>query len=203
MKKHFPIAVIALLGAFSFPILAQTPDAPPEQFATFSVWSQRMDMSPYKGKKYRLSVAIRTEPAGTESFAIAFIRNEPPEGGLRSWTYVDNMSDRPVRDSTWKTYTLRYAVDKKAPWIAFGMLGFGSGSFYFDDMRLEVEVEKGKWKAIPIPNGNFEQETLAPWEQTSQGVPVRVIGAAASADTQKPFEGKRSFRIKNIFLASK
>lgn len=201
MKKHL---VALLLLAFSSPLLrAQTPDALPPEFATFSVWSQRMDMSQHKGKKYRLSVSIRAEPAGPESYAVAFIRNEPPEGGLRSWTYMDNMNDRPVSDSTWKTYTLQYAVDKKASWIAFGMLGFGNGAFYFDDMRLEVETEKGKWTAIPIPNGNFEQEAILPWEQTSRGVPARVIGAAAAADTQKPFEGKRCFRIKNVFIMPK
>ena len=200
MKKHL---VALLLLASSSLLHAQTPDAPPEQFATFSVWSQRMDLSQYKGKKYRLSVAIRAEPASPESFAVAFIRNEPPEGGLRSWTYMDNMFDRPVRDSTWKTYTIQYAVDKKAPWIAFGMLGSGSGTYYYDNMRLEVETSKGQWTAIPIPNGNFEQETLAPWEQTSMGVPVRVIGAAAAADTQKPFEGKWCFRIKNVFIMPK
>jgi hypothetical protein len=98
MKKHL-VAAVALLSALISPLFSQTSDAPPEQFATFSVWSQRMDMSPYKGKKYRLSVAIRADAATAESYAVAFIRNEPPEGGLRSWTYVDNMSDRPVRDS--------------------------------------------------------------------------------------------------------
>ena len=201
MKKH--LVALFLLAFSSLLLRAQTSGAPPEQFATFSVWSQRMDMSPYKGKKYRLSVAIRAEPASTESYAVAFIRNEPPEGGPRSWVYMDNMADRPVSDSTWKTYTLQYAVDKKASWIAFGMLGFGSGTYYFDNMRLEVETSKGQWTAIPIPNGNFEQETLAPWEQTSMGVPVRVIGAAAAADTQKPFEGKWCFRIKNVFIMPK
>ncbi|MBK8657100.1 MAG: hypothetical protein IPN20_25075 [Haliscomenobacter sp.] len=49
------------------------------------------------------------------------------------------------------------------------MLGFGKGIYYFDDMRLEVETSTGQWTAIPIPNGDFEQETIAPWEQASRG----------------------------------
>ena len=196
MEKYF--SLLALLTLLS-PLCAQTAEEPPEQFAR----SQRIDMSLYKGKKYRLVAAIRAEPAAPESFAVAFIRNESPEGGLRTWVYMDNMGNRPVRDSTWKTYTLQYVVDKKAPWVGFGMLGFGNGTFYFDDMRLEVETAKGKWTDVPILNGDFEQETLAPWQQTAQGVPMRAIGAAAVADGQKPFEGKRCFRIKNMFIMPK
>lgn len=200
MKKYLLALPLLLMAFFNIPLNAQTSNAPPEEFSTFSVWSQRMDMSQFKGKKYRLSVAIMAEPGSTTSYAVAFIRNEPPKGGKLAWTYMDNMADRPVRDKTWKTYTLQYVIDKKAPWIAFGMLGFGKGIYYFDDMRLEVETSTDQWTAIPIPNGDFEQETIAPWEQTSRGAPLKVIGATAETDSLKPFEGKQCFKIKNVFL---
>jgi len=199
----FRTLLIFTLSALSAGLTAQTTPVappPPEQAAVFSVWSQRMDMSRYAGKKYRLSVAIRTEPATPESFATAFIRNEPPQGGLRAWTYMDNMMDRPVRDSSWKTYTLEYVVDPKAPWIGFGVLAFQSGASYYDDMRLSVETAKGQWTPVPIPNGNFEQESPEPWQQTAQGVPVRVLGAAATLHTENPYEGKQCLRVQNTFL---
>lgn len=200
-----PLLVLSLLALTAHLTAQTTPVAPPtpEQAAVFSVWSQRMDMSPYAGKKYRLQVAIRAEPATPESFATAFIRNEPPQGGLRSWTYMDNMMDRPVRDSSWKTYTLEYLVDPKAPWIAFGVLAFESGAYYYDAMRLSVETAKGKWTPLPIPNGDFEQETTQPWQQTAQGVPVRVLGAAATIHTGNPFEGNQCLRVQNTFLSKK
>jgi hypothetical protein len=178
-----------------------TPETqPPFTPSTFSVWSQRMDMSQYVGKKYRLTVAIRAKPADSEAFAVAFIRNEPPQGGLRAWTFMDNMFDRPVRDSTWKTYTLESTVDKQAPWIGFGILGFSNGVFYYDDMHLSVEAETGKWTPLTIQNGNFEGENLTPWLQTAQGVPVRVLGATATLVVQQPFEGKQCLRVENKFL---
>lgn len=172
----------------------------PETPAQFSVWSQRLDMSQYMGKKYRLTVAIRAEPATPESFATAFIRNEFPKGGLRAWTFMDNMMDRPVRDTTWKTYTLEYVVDDKAPWIAFGVLAFSSGVYYYDNFQLAVETAKNEWTPLPIPNGDFEQTSLAPWQQTAQGVPVRVLGAHARLDDAHPFQGKQCLRVENVFL---
>lgn len=198
-----PLIVLSLLAFVVNLATAQTtPITPPpsEQAAVFSVWSQRLDMSQYAGKKYRLSVAIRAEPATPESCAAAFVRNEPPQGGLRAWTYMDNMMDRPVRDSSWKTYILEYVVDTKAPWIGFGVLTFGSGVYYYDDMRLFVETAKDQWTPVQIPNGDFEGENLDPWQQTAQGVPVRVLGASANLDANAPFEGKQCLRVKNTFL---
>ena len=179
---------------------AQNDPEPPLTPASFSVWSQRMDLSEYVGKKYRLTVAIRKAQGEADAFAVAFIRNEIPEGGLRAWTFMDNMFDRSVRDSTWKTYALEYTVDKDAPWLGFGVLGFSSGVFYYDDMHLSVEAEPGKWKALPIGNGDFEGEDLRPWQQTSQGVPARALGAKATLSVQSPFAGKQCLKIENRFL---
>lgn len=185
---------------FALSLSAQSDPEPPLTPSTFSVWSQRMDLSEYAGKKYRLTVAIRMQQGAADAFAVAFIRNEIPEGGLRAWTFMDNMFDRPVRDSTWETYTLANTVDKDAPWLGFGVLGFSSGVFYYDDMRLSVETEHDKWKELPIENGDFEGESLDPWKQTAQGVPVRTLGAKATLSVQSPFAGKQCLKVENRFL---
>mgnify|MGYP000376077311 CR=1 FL=1 len=75
-----------------------------------------------------------------------------------------------------------------------------NGVYYYDDMRLSVETEPGKWTDLPLPNGGFESENLSPWQQTAQGVPVRVLGATATLHSQHPFEGKQCLRIENKFL---
>ena len=202
MSRFF--IVLALWNASLILHAQNTPASlPPETPAEFSVWSQRLDLSRYIGKKYRLTAAIRAEGDGPESFAIAFIRNEPPAGGLRSWTYMDNMMDRPVRDTLWKVYTLQYVVDQKAPWIAFGVLAYGSGKFYYDDLQLAVEESPDKWTPISIPNGDFEQEGIDPWQQTAQGVPVRTLGAQATLDAERAFNGRQCLRIMNRFLSQK
>ena len=195
------LLIFALLTLCSCLFAQTNPDASPStQIADFSVWSQRMDLSQYIGKKYRLTVAIRVETNSPESFAVAFIRNEPPAGGKLAWTYMDNMMDRPVRDSNWNTYTLEYRVDKKAPWIGFGILAYSNGVFYYDDLQLAVETAKGQWTPVPVPNGGFEQEALGPWEQSQQGVPARVLGAAAGIDSERPYAGKQCLKVVNTFL---
>ncbi len=196
MKKAF--LFFCLLSATA--LFGQTTPEPPLTPAAFSVWSQRMDMSAYIGKKYRLTVAIRVQAGNPEGFATAFIRNEFPQGGLRAWIYMDNMFDRAVRDSTWKTYNLEYTVSKDAPWLGFGVLGFSSGVFYYDDMHLSVETEPGTWKELSIENGDFEGDDLRPWQQTAQGVPTRALGAVATLSLQTPFAGKQCMKIENRFL---
>lgn len=172
----------------------------PLQIAPFSVWSQRMDMSAYIGKKYRLQIAIRVDSKDPEAIAVPFIRNEYPAGGKEAWVYMDNMMNHPARDSTWNTYTLEYEVEKKAPWLGFGMLGFGNGKFYFDALRIAVETAPDHWTEIDVQNGDFESETVEPWQQTSMGVPARILGATASTVKYEPFEGERCFLIENVFM---
>lgn len=203
MKNALFTLLFLVTQAAAISIHAQTapPSEPPLSPSNFSVWSQRHDMTPYIGKKYRLTGAVRVEKGDNpEALATLFIRNEPPEGGFRSWVYMDNMMDRPVRDSVWKTYTVEYSVDPKAPWIGFGVLAYSSGVFYYDDLRISVETSPGKWTEIQIPNGDFENESLAPWEQTAQGVPARVLGATVLLDVRKPFAGRQCLRISNNFL---
>lgn len=200
MRKS--LFTLLLSGCCCVGLTAQTTPADPlpGQYAVFSVWSQRLDLSRFAGQKYRLSAAIRVQPATPESFATIFIRNEPPQGGLRAWTYMDNMMDRPVKDTAWQTYTLEYVVDPKAPWIGFGTLAFGNGVFFYDTFQLSVETAKGEWTPIPIDNSDFEQPALAPWLQTSQGVPARVLGAAATLFPEKAFSGQQCLRVQNVFL---
>lgn len=178
-------------------------EEPPLQPAVFSVWSQRVDMSRFAGKNYRLTVAIRAEPIGPEAFAVAFIRHELEERKVRNWAWMDNMFDRPVRDSSWGKYTLEGVFDKQAPFLGFGGLGFNNGKFYFDDFQLSVEISKDKWEAVPIENGHFEMERLDAWEQTSLGIPARVLGAKATRSTEKPFGGKACLLIENNLMLNK
>lgn len=191
-----------LLGLFlALHLSAQTPDTdPPPLAANFSVWSQRLDMSAYVGKKYRLQAAIRAEIGADSSAALVFIRNEYPEGGFQKWTYMDNMRNRQVRHRDWKTYTLESTVDQRAPFVGFGCNAFGAGNFYYDDLQLSVEAEPGKWKNIPIPNGNFEQKNLDPWLQTQLGVRFTAKDAYATLDKKGAFEGKQCLHIENKFI---
>ncbi len=187
---------------FASNLFSQTtaePD-PPALPATFSVWSQRLDMSAFIGKKYRLHVAIRAEPGSDSAVALAFIRNEYPKGGRGAWTYMDNMASRRVRHRDWKTYTLESIIDSKAPFVGFGCNGFGPGNFYFDDLQLSIEAEPGKWKNITIENRDFEQKNLSSWMQTQMGVRFTAENAFATLEKTNAFQGKQCLRIENRFV---
>ncbi|MCB9297281.1 MAG: hypothetical protein H6559_29770 [Lewinellaceae bacterium] len=194
MKLHH--LLLFLFSVLAATLTAQTTE-PPLLNNKFSVWSQRLDMSAYIGQKYRLTVAIRAEPAKRKAAAHAFIRNEGPEGGYQNWTFMDNMNARPVRSQEWQTYTLEGRVEKDAPWLGFGFLNVHNGAFYYDNVRLSVETEPGAWTPLPVPNGDFEADTLGPWQQTSMGIPARTAGANATIDTANPFEGKHCLRVEN------
>lgn len=195
--------LLFLLCLFITSALFAQNEEPPLQPAVFSVWSQRVDMSRFAGKNYRLTVAIRAEPIGPDAFAVAFIRHELEERKVRNWAWMDNMFNRPVRDSSWGKYTLEGVFDQKAPFLGFGGLGFNNGKFYFDDFQLSVETSNGKWEAVPIDNGHFEMGRLDTWEQTSMGVPARVLGAKATLSTEKPYEGKACLLIENNLMLDK
>ena len=195
------LRILFLLMSFSVQLLsAQSEDEPPMEMSNFSVWSQRIDMTQYVGKKYRLNVSIRAKPETNDGFAVAFIRNEYAKRSKNGWTFMDNMMNRPVRDSIWKTYILESTVEKKAPWIGFGMLGFGNGTYYFDDLRLYVKTANEKWIQVAIENANFENGSIDPWQQTQFGVPAKVLGASASITNDLPFDGLKCFLLRNKFL---
>ena len=58
------------------------------------------------------------------------------------------MGNRPVRSNEWKKYAVEGKIDTGGYQIAFGALCLYNGKFYFDDIRLDIETEKGKWKNV-------------------------------------------------------
>ncbi|MCB9346176.1 MAG: hypothetical protein H6573_01510 [Lewinellaceae bacterium] len=148
MKLHH--LLLFLFSALTAALPAQTTE-PPLLNNKFSVWSQRLDMSAYIGQKYRLTVAIRAEPAKRKAAAQAFIRNEPPEGGYQNWTFMDNMNARPVRSQEWQTYTLEGRVEKDAPWLGFGFLSLHNGAFTTTMSGFPWKPNRDSGRLCPYP----------------------------------------------------
>lgn len=94
-----------------------------------------VDAAPYRGKRVRLSAAVRCEPADEQSVALLWFRVDRPD---RQVGFFDNMSDRPIRSRDWQRYEIVGDVNGDAQALALGMLLIGGGTAMFDEVVLEI-----------------------------------------------------------------
>jgi C-terminal processing protease CtpA/Prc len=107
------------------------------------------DATPYRGKRIRFRAAVRAEVSGGESQAALWLRVDR-EGGAMG--FFDNMEDRPIRSSEWKTYEITGDVAPDAKNIFVGMMLFGQGKAWIDSGSFEVlgSVETRHEPARPL-----------------------------------------------------
>jgi erythromycin esterase len=109
---------------------------PESSSPAFGVFMQRIDATPYRGKRVRLRGKVRSELNGESSSAHLWLRVDRPE---RRLGFFDNMSERmPHALPKWTELTIEGDVAADAEAIAFGSLFLGSGRAWYDDFVLEV-----------------------------------------------------------------
>tara|TARA_R110002020_G_scaffold66032_8_gene173877 strand:+ start:262 stop:1398 length:1137 start_codon:yes stop_codon:yes gene_type:complete len=142
------IIVIFLLFPISI-VFAQ------EQDRDWVPFSQILDLEVKKELAFELTASVKvniTEP-NSQAGLWARVDNKGKKIG-----FFDNMHDRPIKDSEWRTYSIKGTLDSKAKRLVFGGLCFGNGSFYFDDFKLYIENPKtGKMDFVPFDNSGFEE----------------------------------------------
>jgi erythromycin esterase len=112
---------------------------------TFGSLSQRLDATPYRGKRIKLRAAVRTEVEGSGNHAYLWLTIEKQGFGPQSTLFKDSMKDRPITTREWHFFEINCEVPDEAPWINFGMALTGEGSAWFDSFSLEmVEPQKDK-----------------------------------------------------------
>jgi RNA polymerase sigma factor (sigma-70 family) len=97
------------------------------------------DAEEYLGKRVRLSVTMKCDSAGQ---AVGpFIRAVGPhDSALRN---DEQAGRRPRRANTdWKTYSTELTVPQESMGICIGVVLFGKGTVWFDDITLEVVSER-------------------------------------------------------------
>lgn len=96
---------------------------------------QRIDATPYRGKKIRLRAKMKSALIGDASSARIWLRVDRPEG----MGFFDNMGDRaPKSLPEWTDLEIVGDVAADAEAIAFGELFLGNGEAWIDDVELEV-----------------------------------------------------------------
>jgi C-terminal processing protease CtpA/Prc len=103
---------------------------------TFANLMQSADAAPWRGKRIKITAAIRvaSEP---NARAQMWVRVDRPAG----MGGFDNMGDRPVRDSAWRDYSITLEVADDAQSVNVGLMTFGGATAWFDNVRLEVLSE--------------------------------------------------------------
>lgn len=149
---------IICLVVLSFSLALQPGAYSQENWAGFN---QKIAAKNYAGLKFKFSGAIRTE-ATANSFALIYFRVDKTNKKIG---FFNNMQDRPVNSTGWKTYIIEGTIDADADSLQLGGIGFGNGSFYFDDFALEVQ-RNNSWTPVAINNNGFENSSM------SEGLPA-------------------------------
>ncbi|AFL80227.1 Protein of unknown function (DUF664) [Aequorivita sublithincola DSM 14238] len=126
-----------------------------EQERDWVPFSQILDLEVKKDLVFELTASVKVDVKEPNSQAGLWAR---VDNKGKTMGFFDNMSDRPIKDSTWKTYSIKGILDSKAKRLVFGGLVYGNGSFYYDDFKLSIENPKtGKMEEVAIDNSGFEE----------------------------------------------
>src|ERR1044071_2456354 len=118
--------------------------------------SQGITAAPYRGARFRLRGQLRAAHHGLAQLWMHIDRGD-------ATVFSDEMSDRPVRATTWQLAEITGTVDPSATLITFGAMATSGGSAWFDDLDLAVEVN-GEWASVPIQDPGFEsRDIFASW----------------------------------------
>ena len=103
--------------------------------------SQMIDATPYRGKRIRLTAAIRTAVSGPGNQANLWLRVTKKSFGPAALLFYDNMADRPITNSEWRNYSIDCKVPEDADVIGYGLALVGEGQAWLDSVSIKVTGE--------------------------------------------------------------
>ncbi|MGG8497822.1 DUF664 domain-containing protein [Tenacibaculum sp. TC6] len=157
---------------------------------------QSVDISVTSKKKFKLIANVKVEPADEKAWAGLWVRvdTKNAESG-----FFDNMSDRPIKTNKWGEYVIEGTINENSKTLNFGGLCLYNGKFLFDNFRLSIEDDNGKFQNFPILNASFEKEVennvIKSWSESiyaNRVVRVKEYKITSSTDA---FNGKKSLLI--------
>ena len=93
---------------------------------------------------------VKTQLTDDSASAKLWVRTDKEKGTA----FFYDMWDRPIRSKDWRSYSIKGKIDSGVYQLAFGALCEYNGKFYYSDIKLEIEISKGKWENIF--NSNYE-----------------------------------------------
>lgn len=110
----------------------------------WSSWSHSIPAKGYEGHHFKLQASVKAQVTDDSATARIWARVDKTSGQ----GFFDNMWKKPIRSNSWKTFTIEGKIDNDATQLVVGMLCELNGKFYFDDFKVEVEKETGKWETV-------------------------------------------------------
>lgn len=93
---------------------------------------QRVDASPYRGKRIRLRAAVRTDVTGEGNQAHLWIRVDEKSA------LFDGMLERPIVSRDWHDYEVAVEVPRDAGFVEYGLALVGAGRAWLDAVSIEM-----------------------------------------------------------------
>ncbi len=114
---------------------------PPNLFGNIM---QTIPAAGYTLHRIRLRAAVRVEGPGTR--AQMWLRLDRADGSM---AFLENMGSRPIYSAEWKTYDIEADVPEEIASMALGVMLFGPGTAWVDDVSLEITGEIRKDRVDP------------------------------------------------------
>jgi C-terminal processing protease CtpA/Prc len=112
--------------------------------APFGNLSQAFSTDGYRLRQIRFRAAVRVAGEGTR--AQLWLRLDRADGSV---VFLENMSMRPITSAEWREYDIATAVPTDASRMIVGVLQFGPGKAWVDDVSLEITGELIQDKVEP------------------------------------------------------
>ena len=156
------IILPVLLIALSFHLRSQ--DLEEVSLSAFGVYQDvKVDFD--KETRFKIIASVKAEIIDKSAWAGLFA-SVADKG--ESYGFYDNMSDRPIKSNDWAVYEINGTVNQDSDTLSFGVQGFYTGIFSFDNIQLLFE-ENGAFVEYSIPNPDFEElmvdNVIPAWDQ--------------------------------------
>ncbi|KQC00145.1 alpha/beta fold hydrolase [Pedobacter sp. Hv1] len=113
------------------------------------------------GKKFRYMVDLKAVP--NDSVSNVYIQSL--QIGKDNYDFIQsNVYKKKRPDTLWHTASIESSINAKTKKIWLYVIQEGNGSFYIDNMKLEVQEADGSWSPLPVKNGNFEMNDKNPFK---------------------------------------
>ncbi len=99
---------------------------------------QSIDAKPYQGKRVKLRAAVRAEITSERGSAHIWIREHFIDGNEGKFEFLE---DAPIVSNQWAIYELEMDIEKYTGVLNYGLLLFGTGRAWLDNVSLEVVLK--------------------------------------------------------------
>ncbi|MBV9881677.1 MAG: hypothetical protein JO276_01560 [Sphingomonadaceae bacterium] len=134
----------------------------------FGVVTATVDAHPYRGRRIRLTGAVRTQ-VGSGIPVGLWLRVDRAANAMG---FFDNMMDRPIANPAWADYAIEGDVAADAEQLVFGMLLAGPGKAWLDDVRLE-DIGPARSAGTPPPGVDRPRTAAAPGDVAPRPLDAR------------------------------